>query len=205
MGHRFMEIAFTANVKREQAANGSRSSYARGEGGAPYADRLGPDEADFISKRDSFYMASVSETGWPYQQHRGGPEGFLKVLDEQTLAFADYRGNRQYITVGNVRGDDRVSLILVDYPNRRRLKILGRATILEGAAAAEALERVATPGYKARVERAIVIRVEAFDWNCPQHITPRYTEAQVRSVVSPLQERIQELERQLAALRPVPA
>jgi uncharacterized protein len=180
MGNKFAEIAFTPAVQRVQTEMGSRNGYARAAGGATHHDRLGPQEAEFIAARDSFYLASVGETGWPYIQHRGGPKGFLRVLDETTIGFADFSGNRQYITVGNLAGDDRVSLFLMDYPNRTRLKILGRARLigLEDAA----LERLVAPAYRARVERGLAIRVAAFDWNCPQHITPRYAAEEIEAV-----------------------
>jgi len=175
MSSRFAEVAFTPTVRRLQALDGSRAMYARGEGNPAPADPLGAAEAAFIGERDSFYMATVSETGWPYVQHRGGPAGFLKVLDPYTIAFADFRGNRQHVSEGNLAGNDRVALILVDYVNRRRLKLLGRARVLGADAEPDVAAGLAVPGYRAKVERAIVIRVEAYDWNCPQHITPRYS------------------------------
>ena len=144
-------------------------------------------------------MATISETGWPYVQHRGGPKGFVKVLDERTIGFADFRGNRQYVSVGNLQGDDRVALILVDYPNRRRLKLLGRARAITAEDDPVTLGRLEVPGYRAKVERGLVIAVEAFDWNCPQHITPRFTEEEVAAAVAPLHARIAELEAALAA------
>lgn len=174
MPHKFAEIAFTDAVKRLQEKHGSRGAYARLEGETDVHGKLGPDEAAFLSLRDSFYMASVGETGWPYIQHRGGPRGFVRVLDEGTIGFADFTGNRQYITLGNVTGNDRVALFFMDYPNRTRLKLLGHASIVPPDDAAT-LARLKLPGYKARVERGIVVRVAGFDWNCPQHITPRYT------------------------------
>ncbi len=200
MGHRFAEIAFTPAVKAAQVRAGSRAAYERFEADAePHHDRLGPAEAAFLAARDGFYLASVGETGWPYVQHRGGPPGFLRVLDDRTLGFADFRGNRQYVSVGNLGRDDRVAMILVDYPNRRRLKLLGRARLVEAADAPELVERLAVPGYRARVERAVLIDVEAFDWNCPQHIVPRFTAEEVaRAVVAPLRARIAELEAALA-------
>lgn len=197
MGHRFAELAFTDRVKALQEADGSRASYQRLERGTTDHDRLGPAEASFIAARDSFYMATVSETGWPYLQHRGGPRGFLKVLDEGTIGFADFRGNRQYVSVGNLLGDDRVALILVDYANRRRLKILGRARAVTTDDAAR-LGRLDVPGYRAKVERGLVIAVEAFDWNCPQHLTPRFTAEEIAGAVAPLHARIAELEAALA-------
>jgi hypothetical protein len=198
MGHRFAEIAFTPRVRKMQELSGSRSSYARFDQGEARNHALGPTEAEFIAERDSFYMASVSETGWPYVQHRGGPAGFLRVLDGKTIAFADFRGNRQYVSVGNLGHDDRVSLFLMDYANRERLKILGRARLV-GPEDGALLDRLTLPDYKATVERGIVIAVEAFDWNCPQHITPRYTAAEIEAVAAPLHRRIAELEATLAA------
>lgn len=198
MGHRFAELAFTPAVQAIQAREGSRDAYARQEAGASHHDRLGPNEAAFIAARDSFYMATVTETGWPYVQHRGGPPGFLRVLDERTIGFADFRGNRQYISVGSLGEDDRVALILVDYPHQRRLKLLGRARLAEDTAT---LDTLAVPGYRARVERGILITVEAFDWNCPQHLTPRFTAEEIKAAVAPLHARIAELETELAARR----
>lgn len=196
MGHKFAELAFTPNVKAEQGARGSRRAYERFEQGEDHHNVLGPQEAAFISRRDSFYMATVSETGWPYIQHRGGPVGFLKVLDETTIGFADFRGNRQYISVGNLKSDDRVSLFLMDYANKARLKILGRVRIVD-ASDEEALKQLAIPVYGAQVERGMLIAVEAFDWNCPQHITQRFTLAEVEAATESLRKRIEELERAL--------
>jgi predicted pyridoxine 5'-phosphate oxidase superfamily flavin-nucleotide-binding protein len=205
MAHRFAELAFTPAVKAAQERHGSRASYERFAARGPANDRLGPDEVAFLAERDSFYMATVSETGWPYVQHRGGPAGFVRVLDERTIALADFRGNRQYVSVGNLGGDDRVALIFMDYPRQRRLKVLGRARIVEVADDPALLARLALPGYDARVERAMVIAVEAFDWNCPQHITPRFTEAEVLQHVAPLRARLAELEAEVARLRQAPA
>jgi predicted pyridoxine 5'-phosphate oxidase superfamily flavin-nucleotide-binding protein len=146
-------------------------------------------------------MASVGETGWPYVQHRGGAKGFLKVIDEQTIAFADFSGNKQFISAGNLMKDNRVALILVDYPGQTRLKILGRAEILEGEQAKEWIERLRDPGYKAVIERVFVIRLEAFDWNCPQHITPRFTVDEMREALAPVEIRMQELEQENERLR----
>lgn len=198
MGHKFAEIAFTDTVKSVQQALGSRSGYARREGGdVDLIDRLGPSEAQFIAERDSFYMATVSETGWPYVQHRGGPKGFLRVLDDKTLGFADFSGNRQYVSVGNLKTDDRVSLFLMDYPNRTRLKVLGRARVVEFDGDDDLVRRVSLTDYRARVEHGVIISVEAFDWNCPQHITPRYTTDEIEVAVQPLRKRIAELEEKL--------
>jgi predicted pyridoxine 5'-phosphate oxidase superfamily flavin-nucleotide-binding protein len=194
MGHKFQEIAFTDTVKSVQEAMGSRKGYARREGGeTDFHDRLGPEEAAFIAARDSVYMATVSETGWPYIQHRGGPTGFLRVLDDKTIGFADFSGNRQYVSVGNLLNDDRVSLFLMDYPNRARLKILGRARII-GSDDRDVLNRLAHDDYRARIERGIQITVDAFDWNCPQHIVPRFTSEDVERAVAQLRQRISELE-----------
>ncbi|HSO07300.1 MAG TPA: pyridoxamine 5'-phosphate oxidase family protein [Pelomicrobium sp.] len=200
MTHRFAEITFTDGVKAVQERYRSRAQNERllAQGGP--RDALGPAEVEFIAARDSFYIATVGETGWPYVQHRGGPAGFVKVLGPKTIAYADFRGNTQLISAGNAAGNDRVSLILMDYANRRRLKILGRIRFEDASRAAEDVRTVVElPGYRARVERVALIEVEAFDWNCPQHITPRYTEAEVRAAVAPLHERIVELEARLAA------
>src|SRR5829696_3649440 len=193
MGHKFAEIAFTPTVKQAQERNGSRRSYARLEEGDARNDRLTAREAAFIAARDSFYMATVSETGWPYIQHRGGPAGFVRIIDEKTIGFADFAGNRQYVSVGNLQTDDRVSLFFMDYPNQTRLKLLGHARLLEPSDS-RLLERLQLPDYGARIERGMVITVEGYDWNCPQHITPRFTQAQVLSMVAPLRDRITELE-----------
>lgn len=197
MGNRFAEIAFTPTVKAIQEQSGSRSSYARMEDGEPRNNRMGPSEAGFIGERDSFYMASVGETGWPYIQHRGGPKGFVRVLDEQTLGFADFRGNRQYVSVGNLMKDDRVSLFFMDYAHRNRLKLLGRVRLIE-AADLTLLERLAVPGYRAAIERGFIVTVEGFDWNCSQHITPRFAVGDVEEATSKLRQRIADLENQLA-------
>lgn len=196
MGHRFAELAFTPAVQALQTLEGSRAAYARQEAGPPHHDRLGPEEIAFVAARDSFYMATVTESGWPYVQHRGGPPGFLRVLDERTIGFADFRGNRQYVSVGSIGQDDRVALILVDYPHQRRLKLLGRARLTDDA---ETLQALTVGGYRARVERGILITVEAFDWNCPQHLTPRFTAEEIAVAVAPLHARIAELEAELTA------
>ena len=201
MGHKFAEIAFTDTVKTLQEAMGSRKSYARLEGReAEFNHRLTPREAAFIAERDSFYMATVSETGWPYVQHRGGAKGFVRVFDDKTIGFADYSGNRQYVSVGNLMKDDRVSLFFMDYPNRTRLKLLGRVTLVDRDDT-ETLQKLTLPGAKARIERGMLITVEAFDWNCPQHITPRFTAQEVEDAVLPLKRRLGELEAELAELK----
>jgi predicted pyridoxine 5'-phosphate oxidase superfamily flavin-nucleotide-binding protein len=178
MAYGFLDIAATPSVKAAQAANGSAEFWGEFPGHREF-DEFTAAEAGFIAARDSFYLASVPEDGWPYVQHRGGPAGFLRVLDNKTLGFADYRGNRQYISVGNVAADDRVCLFLMDYPGRRRLKIYAHAEVVALADDPSLAERLATPGYKGKAERFILFRLQAFDWNCPQHITPRYTEAEV--------------------------
>jgi len=195
MGHRFAEIAFTPAVRAEQERQGSRQTYARAEEGAPHHDRLGERERAFIARRDSFYIASIGETGWPYIQHRGGPAGFLRVLDERTIGFADFRGNRQYVTVGNLAGDDRVSLILVDHRARQRLKILGRARVV--AADAAIARSLTVPDYRAAVERAMLIEVAAFDWNCPQHIPRLIPAAEAEATIAALEARVATLESRL--------
>ena len=187
MGHKYAEIAFTQTVKQVQSENNSRQGYEGMERGGDYNHFIGPREANFIEQRDSFYMASVSETEWPYVQHRGGPAGFLKVIDAKTLGFADYSGNRQYVSTGNFRNNDRVSLILVDYPTQTRMKIMGRISVVE-LDDHDTLEQLAVEDYQARVERGFLIHLEGFDWNCPQHITPRYTVEQIQEMIKPLIE-----------------
>lgn len=200
MGHRFAEVAFTESVKAAQERNRARAQNERLENMGSPNDEFGPAEAAFIAARDSFYMATVSETGWPYVQHRGGPPGFLQVLDARTVAFADFRGNRQYVSVGNLARNDRVSLILVDYPNRQRLKILGHIRVVDADEDPELVKRVEMPTYRARVERLMLISLEAFDWNCPQHITPRFSAAEVERATEPLRARIARLEARLREL-----
>jgi len=199
MGHKFAELAFTDTVKEIQQSQGSRNAYARMEGGEDSNYQLGQLEAEFIAQRDSFYMASVSETGWPYLQHRGGPVGFMRVIDEQTLGFADFRGNRQYVSTGNFQNNDRVSLFFMDYPNQRRLKLLGRVRLL-GEQETDLLSRLTMSEYGARIERGFVINVEAFDWNCPQHITPRYTQPEVDVLVAPLLAEIDDLKQRIQSI-----
>lgn len=202
MSHRFADIAFTDAVKAVQEQYRSRSQNERPQQTSGPHDALGDAEAAFIAARDSFYMATVGETGWPYVQHRGGPPGFLRVLASRRLAFADFRGNTQLVSAGNAVRNDRVALILVDYPHRQRLKLLGRIRFEdEGRVAPQILKAVQLPAYRGRIERVALIEVEAFDWNCAQHITPRFSEAEVRSAVQPLHDRIAELEARLASTR----
>ena len=179
MSHQFSRIMFTDDVKATQVDFGSREKQTRFSEHARANSSLGAVEAEFIAARDSFYMATVNQDGWPYVQHRGGPAGFLRVLGANRLAYADFRGNTQLVSMGNSRGNDRVSVILMDYPNRRRLKLLGHFRFENAqAASAKVLQQVALPDYRGRVERVVHIDVVAFDWNCPQHITRRYSESE---------------------------
>ncbi|RLU01257.1 pyridoxamine 5'-phosphate oxidase family protein [Ketobacter sp.] len=182
MGHRFADLLFSPSVKAVQNERDSRRIYQRWEGGADSHHRLEAREIQFLQQRDSFYLASVNPDGWPYIQHRGGPKGFLKVLDAHHLGFADYTGNRQYITTGNLRENRRVALFLMDYPNRRRLKLLGYAQ--EVAPGSAALAELCDPDYGATPERGFIIQVAAFDWNCSQHIVPRYDQAALDSLIA---------------------
>ena len=178
----FAELAFTPAVQSLQEQHGSRRLYDRLQDASARGEGLGPREAEHLANADSFYMATVSETGWPYVQHRGGPRGFVKVISQDRIAFADFGGNRQFVSAGNAASDDRVSLLVMDYPKRRRLKLLGRIRFEAIDDADPALRAAVTlPGYRARVERVAVVQIEAFDWNCPQHITPRYTIAEIEA------------------------
>ena len=193
----FLHTMFGPGARELQAAAGSRASYARLEADAGEVDRLTPREIEFIGGRDSFYMASVSEEGWPYVQHRGGPAGFLRHIAGNRIGFVDYAGNRQYLSTANLAADDRVSLFLMDYPNRRRLKLIGHAQASDDPADIAALM---APDYPAQAERAFLIDVIGFDWNCPQHITPRFTEAEIRRGTQPLIDEIQQLRARVAEL-----
>ncbi len=197
----FGSRVFTPMVQELQERYGSRRQYEPLCGQCSSSDPLSEIEGEFIEECDSFFMATVGSSGWPYVQHRGGPKGFLKVIDAHTVAFADFRGNRQYVTTGNLMSDDRVALILVNYPRRARLKILGRADVFEGDRAAQWIDTVRDRNYKAVVERVYVIHVEALDWNCPQHIAPRFTIEELQSVVAPFEQKLQALEEENAALR----
>lgn len=203
MSRAYSDIAFTPAVRAMQTRLGSRKSYAAFDTTDDRRDTLGDMEAKFISARDSFYQATVGENGWPYVQFRGGPAGFLKVLDGKTIAYADFRGNRQYISTGNLLGNDRVSIILMDYPNRARLKILGRAKLVDDDP--DLLAKLESPDYRARVERAVVITVEAYDWNCPQHITPRFSTDEVEAILAPMREELAALKRNAPAADVMPA
>jgi uncharacterized protein len=200
MPYGFLDIARTQSVRAVQAAMGSDGLYQDFEGDRAF-DKFTPRESAFISDRDSFYMATVSETGWPYVQHRGGRRGFLKVVDEKTLAFADYRGNRQYISVGNLTASDRVALILMDYPRQARLKIYARVEAVPLDANPALAQLVIDPTYRARPERIMMLHLSAFDYNCQQHITPRFTEAEISEALLPLRERLATLETENADLR----
>lgn len=199
MPSKFGELAFTPEVKAAQEQRGSREIYDRYISQGSANDSITPKLEQFIAQLDGFYLGTVSSSGYPYIQFRGGQPGFLKVLDEKTLGFADFSGNVQYITVGNLSRSDRAFLFLMDYRHRKRVKVWGRARIVEEDLAL--IERLQDPNYPAKVERAILFEVEAFSENCPQHIPVRYSEAEVErkveAAVAPLQARIAELERQL--------
>lgn len=201
MAYPFGSLIFTSAIKDLQEKYGSRRPYARREASGFAGDRIGPMEAEFIAQRDSFYIATVGEGGWPYVQHRGGVNGFLKVIDSMTLAFADFRGNKQYITAGNLATDDRVALILMDYPQQARLKILGRVQVFEGAEAAPWVEKLGAADGHSIIERVFVIRVEASDWNCQQHITPRFSAEEIREALQPWEKRLAALEKENRELR----
>jgi predicted pyridoxine 5'-phosphate oxidase superfamily flavin-nucleotide-binding protein len=194
MAAKFYELTFTDSVRRAQEQYYGQPRVVRH---VPEPDPLTHDEIEFIQARDSFYIASVSETGWPYLQHRGGEIGFLRVISPSQLAFADYKGNRQLISVGNLAATDRVMLFLMDYPQRTRLKILGHARIENAKEHPEHVAQLAGPEAQDQVERLVFIDVVSFDWNCTQHITPRYTVEEIKGIVAPLQQRIAELEAQL--------
>lgn len=207
MPHAFAAITFTPSVKAIQEAAGSRAGYERAFGGTGPASNLEmtESEAEFLAQQRTFYMATVSETGWPYVQHRGGPRGFLKVIDPQTIGFADYEGNRQFISVGNSAGNNRVALIVVDYTAGRRLKILGRMEVRPLTDLDPKTSSLRDPSYKARAPRAILIAVEGYDWNCPQHIAARYDADVVDQELLARDARIAALEAQLRASGLTPA
>ena len=200
MAKNFASIAFTDTVKAMQEKLGSRSSYARMERDT-YVDGLTENEIDFIAQRDSFYMASIGENNFPYMQHRGGPKGFLKVLDAKRIGFIDFRGNMQYISTGNIATNNNVALIMVDYPARARLKILAKAEIVELTDDPVLYDLLELDDYKFKPERMMVFNIEAYDWNCPQHITPRFTMEEIQAMNAPLYEHITKLEAELTRLR----
>ena len=195
---RYFDIAFTPDVKAIQAERGSREAYAKREDKDAGPTPLGPQEIAFIAARDSFYLASVGATGWPYIQHRGGPRGFVRVLNENQLGFADFRGNKQYISAGNFAGDDRAALFFMDYAARRRLKLFARAKILTLEDDPDLVQSLVDESYPAKAERAVLLSVEGYDWNCPQHITARRAAAEMEDVDA-LKARIKDLEAALAA------
>jgi len=200
MPYGFLDIAATPGVRAAQEANGSGEFWAKFHGDRTF-DRFTPAEAAFIAERDSLYMATISENGWPYVQHRGGPPGFIRILDEKTLAIPDFRGNRQYISTGNLATNDRAALILMDYPHRRRLKLYAHVEARDLTADPELAAELALPGYRAKVERGLIIHLAAFDWNCPQHITPRFSEAELEPALAPFRARLEALETENQALR----
>ncbi len=195
------DVAFTPAVKAIQERLGSRSSYSGMEQRGGWQSSINPDLAGFIAKRDSFYLGTATASGQPYIQYRGGPRGFLKVVDEKTLGFADYRGNRQYISMGNLSENNRAFVFLMDYPNRQRIKIWGRAEVVEGDQ--DLLERLHDPDHDAVPERVFLIHVEAWDVNCPQHITPRFTAEELAPQIQKLVDRVAELEEEITRLREV--
>ena len=195
MAAKFMQVVLTPAVQAAQERYfGKHQSVAE----APERDAFTDEEAAFIASHDSFYMATTNSDGWPYLQHRGGPAGFLKVPGPNLLGFADLKGNRQLLSAGNLDGDDRIALFLMDYPRRERLKILGHARVLDAREHADLADQLSpSPELRSKIERLFLIEVVSFDWNCPQYITPRYTAAEVEGLISPLQARIAELEAQL--------
>ena len=200
MAYDFLDLATTPAVRAAQEANGSGEYWASFKGDRP-SDRFTEAEAAFIAGRDSLYMATVSESGWPYVQHRGGPPGFIRILDEKTLAIPDFRGNRQYISTGNLAANDRAALILMDYPHRRRLKIYAHVEARDLGADPELAAKLTPPDYRAKIERGLIIHLVAFDWNCPQHIVPRFSEAELAPALAPIRARLEALEEENQALR----
>ena len=192
------DVAFTESVKAVQQRMGSRKHYERMETAGGWENAISKDLADFIGDRDSFYLATANAKGQPYIQHRGGPKGFLKVLDERTLAFADFAGNRQYITVGNLAENKQAFLFLMDYVNQTRVKIWGTAEVVDDP---RLVKQLTDPAYKGKSERAIRFHVEAFDINCRQHIRPRFTQEEVEALVQPLRDRLAESEGESKALK----
>ena len=204
MSKHYGSIAFTDAVVGVQREYGSDGFYGRKRvqgNAAPGIDALTDDEREYLAERDSFYLATVSETGWPYVQYRGGPTGFLRVVDDHTIGWADFRGNLQYISTGNVGGDDRVAIIALDYAHQRRLKIFGHARVVTVAEDPALVKSFANPDYSAEVERAVLVTVEAFDWNCQQHITPRFSAAELEPHLAPLRRQLADLQAENARLR----
>ncbi len=203
MSKEFYEKMFTDSVKAAQEHYGTRAAYERIEANAKKHEfgGLGDLEKDFIGARDGFYLATINEDGWPYVQFRGGPTGFLKVLDDKTLGYADFKGNLQYISVGNLSANNKAALFLMDYPHRRRLIVLATTEVKDATEAPEMIKQLRMPGYKAKIERAMILHVEAVDWNCPQHITPRYTIEEIRHLIAPVFGKLEELETENERLR----
>lgn len=202
MARAFAEIAFTDAVRKKQKQYGSVEAYAKLlTADAERKDVLTAAEAEFISARDGFYQATVSETGWPYVQFRGGPVGFVKIIDAKTIAYADFRGNRQYLSVGNLTENDRVSLFFMDYPNQRRLKVWGRTKIVDHETDPSLIASLHDKTYRAKPERAAIITVEAFDWNCPQHIPQRFTAAEIEGAIAPMRTELEALKVENARLK----
>ncbi len=200
MAKNFAALAFTKSVKDMQEKLGSRANYARMEKHS-FVDGLTEPEIDFISRRDSFYMATIGENGYPYIQHRGGPKGFVKVLDANRIGFIDFRGNMQYVSVGNILTNPNVSLIMVDYPAKRRLKILAKAEIVELTDDPELYDLLDLKDYRFRPERMMVLNIEAYDWNCPQHITPRYTVEDIEDAFAGQRDQITKLLSEIKELK----
>jgi uncharacterized protein len=203
MAPNFASLAFTPEIKALQDKHGSRHSYERLEKHG-VVNGLSKNEIEFIGQQDSLYMASMGENGFPYIQHRGGPKGFVKVLDGNTIAFIDFSGNKQYISVGNLVTNKNVSIIMVDYPSRSRLKLYAKAEVFELKDRPDLLKRLSVEDYIYKPERMMVFTLEAFDWNCPQHITPRYTEAEIEEALLLQREYIKKLEQEIKALKSNP-
>lgn len=195
MSHNFMQLAFTDSVKEEQKKHGSRGSYQRMEDRNPNQTKLSFRETQYISQRDGFYLSTVGENGWPYVQFRGGPKGFLKSIDSETLAYADFRGNMQYISTGNLKTTKKAALIFLDYASRTRVKIWAETEILDPEEHPDLLEKLIEPDYKAEIERIVVFRIKGFDWNCPQHITPKFTFEEMKELVKQNPELLEELKK----------
>jgi predicted pyridoxine 5'-phosphate oxidase superfamily flavin-nucleotide-binding protein len=200
MAKNFAEIAFTEAVKKLQEKHGSRKSYERMEKFST-VDGLTSNETTFIQNRDSFYLASIGVKEFPYIQHRGGPKGFLKVLDSKRVGFIDFTGNKQYVSVGNIATNNNVSLIMIDYPSRTRLKIFAKAEVVELKDNQELYDKLNLENYKFRPERMMVFHIEAYDWNCPQHIKPRYTVDEINDAFLPQQDYIAKLEAEIKELK----
>ena len=202
MAQNYRHTLFNDAVKALQERHGSRTVYLKMDAGADGTpDALTAKELDYIALRDSFYMASVNGDGWPYMQHRGGPAGFLRHIAGNRIGFADYRGNKQYISTANLAGNDRVSLFLMDYPNKDRLKLVGHAHSIELADDPALVTSLMPEGYRAVPERAFLIDVIGWEWNCSQHITPRFTEAEISAAIQPMAAELNQLRAENAALR----